>query len=160
MANTRINTRGFDQKIKRMSVGINVVLFNLIRDAAAFIKAKMVNEVLNGPAGQDSPKSGYAAGVGEGERGFIGVVSGNLKRSIQIQQQGQLKYFVFSETVVAPYNEEANQWVQDRYGKGYFDIVAILYVNGMLDLFLKEITRYTLAVSNSSVYTYQNPFPD
>jgi hypothetical protein len=154
-----IDTKGFDRKMSRMQNEMRRVLRALIRDAAAYLQSRIVGEVINGPAGLDSPKSGYPSGVSTGESGFVGVQTGNLKRSIQNRKESELEWRIFSENVISPYNEYVDSWSREKYGKGFFDIALELYSKGMLKLFADELSRFVRAVSSGSIYNYQNPFP-
>lgn len=154
-----INRAGFDKKMRRMSGEMRATLRALIRDGAAYLAARITDEVVNGPSGQNYPKSGYASGVSQGESGFVGVVSGGLKRSIQLHRETDLEWTVFSENVVAPYNADVDSWAREKYGMGFMDIAIELYSAGVLKLFAQELTRFVSAVSNDITYRYQNPFP-
>lgn len=131
----------------------------LVRDAATYLTDKVVDEVISGPEGGDYPKVGYASGISPGEKGFIGVDSGGLRRSIQLRKDNDLKWDIFSENVVANYNKYVDSWAKEKYGKGFFDITLELYSQGVLNLFSQELARFVRAVTNNQVYQYRNPFP-
>lgn len=145
--------------MSRMRGDMKQLLRNLIRDAAAYLSGKIVDEVINGPAGLEYPKSGYASGISLGESGFVGVGIGKLKDSIESKKEGDLEWRIFTENIVAPYNQYVDNWAKEKYGRGFFDIALELYSKGILKLFTGELARFVRAVSDDKIYNYRNPFP-
>lgn len=154
-----IDLSGFRKKIDAAG-GINTVVKNLLQDAGQYMEARIADDVLNGDSGKDYPKS-YPVNVSKGSKGFVGVVSGNLKRSIQTRETGNI-ILVFSDSSAAPvagYNIYINEWAKDRYGMGYFEIAVELYSGVIEKALIETLTEFARSVGAGKAYRYQNPFP-
>lgn len=156
-----IDRANYDKKMKAFQEGLNKLLLNLHKDAASYLQMKIVDDVLDGPEGTIYPKTGYASGISEGQTGFVGIVSGNLKSSIQAINEKYQSQVVVDPSIapVADYYKEVAAWSEEKYGKNYMEIAFELYSEFLNQKMYEEVIRFLTAVNQRTNYTYQNPFP-
>jgi hypothetical protein len=154
-----IDIQGFNRKIAKMRGLPREVARNLLQDGARFLQDKLVEEILRGESGTDYPKS-YPPTVSVETEGYVGVVSGNLRRSVRVDDRGFIQ-FIFSDGAggVGSYNIKVDNRTRARYGIGFFEIAVELYGEFITETFLEEITRFVKRVSEGRSYQYENPFP-
>jgi len=154
-----VNLSGFRRKMDAAG-RLAPVARALLQDAGQYMQARIVDDVLNGEAGNSYPKS-YPASVTQGASGFVGVVSGNLKRSIKTQEKGQVM-LIFTDSgssPVATYNIVIDNWAREKYGMGYFEIAVELYAGVIEKAFFKVIRDFARSANTGKRYNYTNPFP-
>lgn len=144
------------------------LLYHLIEDAAAYMHNKVVNEVLNGQPGESYPKS-YPGSITPGAKGFVGVVTGNLKRAIQTRKVSQLQsnvildgsasYISVTSSGYNNYGEIVAKWAEKKYGFNYFDIAVRLYGPLVQSIITETLKRFVRAVTDGVRFQYKNPFP-
>lgn len=159
-----IDTSGFDDKIQKLRTLFPETGEKLIQDATAFLREKLTDEILNGPAGSVYPKSGYPSLVDRGSSGFVGVNSGNLRRSIDTEIKviaGSLVGQVFVNAGLSPVGDYAVPvagWSRNKYGLNYMEIAQELWGQYVLDKAGKVLARLVTNVSQGKVFRYRNPF--
>lgn len=154
-----VDLKGFRKKMASAG-GLQPLTRKLVQDGASYLQAKVVDDVLNGDTGAEYPKT-YPASVSLGATGFVGVVSGNLKRSIEVVDKNTFA-LIISDPGAAPvavYNVVINEWAKERYGMGYFEITAELYGDLVEKILAKEIIKFARSISTGRSYRYRNPFP-
>lgn len=155
-----VDKRGLESK-KIILNQLPKVLQFLVEDGAKFLVDRIEGEVLKGPDGNVYPKTGYATGIAQGQTGFIGVVSGNLRRDVD-ERQGKDKY---QKTVFmrsggsSDYVQDAANFVFQKYGADFMEIAVQLYGDFLYNTMRKEVGRFFAAVNARRGYNYQNPFP-
>ena len=159
-----INSKGFEEKVNKLRKLLPDTGEKLIQDATVFLQEKLVDEILNGPAGKNYPKSGYPTNVSRGESGYVGVNSGNLRRSIDTEIKilaGSLVGQVFVNAGLSPVGDYAVPvagWSSAKYGANYMEIAEELWSEFVLDKAGKELARLVRSVSQRKSYRYRNPF--
>ena len=134
------------------------------RDAAIFLQRKLVDDVLDGPGGNVYPKTGYPSGIQGGASGFVGVVSGNLKSSIQAEPESGYASRVGVNPAmgavgdVKGYAQHVAEWSRRKYGKDFSGIAVELYGGYVLQQIEKEAGRMVREVIRGRKYEYRNPF--
>lgn len=154
-----VDLKGFREKMASAG-GLQILTRNLVQDGASYLQAKIADEVLNGETGTEYPKN-YPASVSQGATGFVGVVSGNLRRSIEVIDKRTFA-LIISDPGAAPvavYNVVINEWAKERYGMGYFEITAELYGDLVEKILAKEVLRFARSINTGRRYQYRNPFP-
>jgi hypothetical protein len=154
----------FNKKFNELNDGFRNLLAFLVRDAAVFIQGKLKNEILNGEAGMNYPKT-YPSSISEGETGFVGVVSGNLRNSIELdfsELQSKLVAVVFMDSsfgAIGDYGEKIIRWTTEKYGANFFEITFQLYGNFVGEKIAEAVTDFFRQVENGQTPKYKNPFP-
>lgn len=161
--------RFFSKKMNRLRAQFLDLATKMHQDAAIYLQSKITEEILNGPPGSDYPKTGYPAGVSAGASGFVGVVSGNLRRSIQPQPVDPFRSHVGIDGGAAAigvsspgyrnYAEIVAKWSKEKYGMNYFEITASIHGEFIKEKMREEIRRLLKAISKNQPYRYSNPFP-
>ena len=155
----KANTSGFDKKMRLARTTVQKQLPFLIQDAAAYTLGKLVQEVLNGQSGTDYPKQ-YPTAVAEGATGFVGVVTSNLRRSIQMQQNGDYEIQIRQVfQALAPYHDEMITWSVERYGMSFYSIAVQLYGEFVGARMVTWMLRVINGVDEGREIGYRNPFP-
>lgn len=157
-----INRSGLDRKVQLMQERFSKLLSFLVRDAATFLQEKLKSEILNGETGENYPKS-YPSGITQGEIGYVGVVSGQLRNAIDIDVSEIAKHeaFVFlneSLGAVGDYGRWIADWAARKYGQDYFQITLTLYGQFVNTKFIETIQEFFRQVNRGISPTYQNPF--
>lgn len=154
-----IDIQGFTRKMQRMQGLPRQVARNLLQDGARFLQDKLIEEILNGQDGTDYPKD-YPPTVTVDVGGYVGVVSGNLRRSVEVDDRGFIQ-LIFSDGSggVGSYNIKVDNLTRQRYGIGFFEIAVELYGDFIVETFLEEITDFVRRVTADRSYEYENPFP-
>lgn len=154
-----VDLKGFRQKMDKAG-GLVPSVRMLLQDAGQYMEARLRDDVLNGETGKDYPKS-YPASVTQGGRGYVGVISSNLRDSIQTYDRGEVVLIISDPRAapVAEYNIKIDDWAREKYGMGYFEIAVELYGGFIEKAFVKEIARFARAMKSGQRYNYQNPFP-
>ena len=152
-----VDTSGARRKLARAS--FDNVLPKLVEDAGAYISGKLVQEVLNGASGTSYPKP-YPTSVADGEKGFVGVITSNLRRSIGVTKIDQFTTFVSQiNEALAPYHGDMIAFSQRKYGMNFYQIAVTLYG----PLIAKEITETLIRIARDidagKESGYSNPFP-
>ncbi|NRA52143.1 MAG: hypothetical protein HRU12_23690 [Phaeodactylibacter sp.] len=154
-----LNSSGFDRKIQALSRAPEIA-GKLARDGALYIQHVMIEEVLNGPAGKDYPKTGYPASVAPGASGFVGVNSGNLRRSVQVKhKKDESIVFINQGGSGVDYANYIAKWSEQQYGQDFISITVFLYSAFLFAVQEKEFRRFLNTVSVGLPYQYRNPFP-
>lgn len=157
-----VDSSGFKKKVARMRAQLlGKGIEALVQDAATFLQEKIVDEIINGPAGSVYPKSGYPSGVAKGQSGYVGVNTGQLKASIAVDKQTFTKYLVSPDpgrAAVGDYFEEVAKWAERKYGQNYMQIAVTLwgdFIKAKMSTTVRELVR---AINKGRIYNYQNPF--
>ena len=159
-----IDTSGFDKKVAELRRLFPSTGEKLIQDATVFLQEKLVDEILNGPAGKIYPKTGYPSIVGKGQKGYVGVNSGNLRRSIDTEIKviaGNLIGQVFVNAGLSPVGDYALPiagWSKNKYGFNYMEIAQELWGEYVLDKAGQVLARLVRNVSQGKRFAYRNPF--
>ena len=158
-----VNRTGLDRKIQLMQERFEKLLTFLVRDAASFLTEKLKSEILNGETGTNYPKS-YPSSISQGESGFVGVVSGQLRNAIDIDPQIIVKpeALVFlneSLGAVGTYGRDIADWTKRKYGQDYFEITMSLYGTFVNEMFIDAIKEFFRQVNAGQNPIYKNPFP-
>lgn len=131
----------------------------LIEDAAQYLSARLVEEVLNGQSGRTYPK-GYPPSITPGSTGFVGVVTSNLRRSIGDEKVDKFTAQIRQiNSTLAPYHDDILNWSEQKYGKNFYRIAVELYGPGVareIEAFLRRLMK---DVDNLNRTAYRNPFP-
>jgi hypothetical protein len=154
-----VDLTGFRRKMNAAG-GLLSVVKPLLQDAGQYMEARIADDVLNGEDGKEYPKN-YPASVSQGATGFVGVVSGNLKRSIQTREKGYT-VLILSDARAAPvatYNIVIDNWAREKYGMGIFEISIELYGGVIEKAFRDTLTDFARAASAGKRFNYSNPFP-
>lgn len=162
-----ISKRGFDRKMQLLR-GLTDILREMHKDAASFIKGRIVNDILDGPEGHQYPKTGYPTGISEGASGFVGIISGNLKSSIQVENR-EFSSSIEPDETAAPigvsssgytnYAQIIGRWSQEKYGANFMEIALRLYGPQVDQVIRDEIAAFIRDTNNRQQYRYTNPFP-
>lgn len=157
-----VNMNGFNKKMKRLQSEFAEIVALAPRDAAAFIAAKLRDDILNGPPGMEYPKTGYPTNIGPGQKGFVGVASGFLKSSVTIKQKDKYFYSVFADPSAAPieaYYKEIAEWSERKYGMNYIQITVAIYGDMVVKKMVEEVRKMIAQQNQGKAYKYKNPFP-
>lgn len=113
-------------------------LLNSHRDMATHFQHKLVDEVA---AGQ-----------------FVGVISGNFRRSWEVLPLGPFATAIASELAVAPYAPFVIAWSQRKYGRNVMQITLNIYGDEAQRKLKDEFERLVSRVNSGKTYRYKNPF--
>lgn len=157
-----VNRTGLDKKVQLMQERFSKILSFLVRDAATFLQEKLKDEILNGEPGENYPKS-YPSTISQGESGYVGYISGNLRNAIEIDVSEIAKHeaFVYLDESIAnvgDYGRWIADWASRKYGQDYFEITLTLYGQFVNTKFIETINAFFRQVNRGVSPTYQNPF--
>ena len=130
-------TDGFLRKVRALHSGV-AFFEHAHLDAAARLQEHMVDDVLTNQ--------------------YVGVISGNLRRSQEVAPSSRFSSLLFTDIVVAPYALFVLRWSRRKYGKDFIRITLDLYLARTLDLMEKEFNRMVGEIRQGRIYKYQNPF--
>lgn len=165
-----VNRSQLDRKLLLIQERFDKLLSFLVRDAAVFLQEKVKDEVLNGETGTDYPKS-YPGSISKGAKGFVGVVSGQLRNAIDIDVteiskhessvflNGSLAAIGVNSAGYSNYGEIMAVWAKHKYGENYFEIAISLYGTFVNEKFIESIKEFFRQVNANQNPTYKNPFP-
>lgn len=127
----------FRKKVKAIRSGVQF-FENVHRDAAAYLQQRMVDDVL---AGQ-----------------YVGVISGNLRRSQEVAPTSRFSTILFTDIVIAPYALFVLGWSRETYGQDYLRITLQLFEGNTRAIMQREFLRMMESIRKRDVYKYQNQF--
>ena len=153
-----VDFTGFNKKINALRRMANSALPSFIEDAGVFLLVKLVDEIINGTPGEAYPKN-YPSGVSSGAAGFVGVVSGNLRRSIQLEPDGPLAVEI-KQTLkdLAPYHDFVINFSKERYGKNFYEITVEIYGPVVAQKLVQVASRLSSQIDSRGEFVYRNPF--
>lgn len=130
-----------------------------LKDAGAYIMAKIVDSILNGESGENYPKS-YPEAVSEGQGGYVGVVTSNLRRSIGITLEDQGMVVLISQVnkALAPYHNDMLLWTEEKYGMTFYEIAVKLYGAKVATEMLRFIKDLVIKANQGKELRYSNRF--
>jgi len=148
--------------------GLFTTLQRLHRDAAIYIQGRLVESILAGETGTNYPKS-YPSSITEGVGGYVGVVSGQLRQSIQQKSTGKYSSRIFVDPTAAAigagpnskyqtYAEFIADWSQEKYGRNFMQIAVELYGEYVTERISFEMNRLIKSLNSGTPYFYKNPF--
>lgn len=136
--NLRLDTLGFRKKMKALRT-MTAFYEQAPRDAAAAYQEGIVAGVINGQ--------------------YVGVISGNLKRSVEIALTSRFSAAVVSDLSIAPYSPGVRKNTRERYGEDFYQIAMRIYGPEIEERLRSEWRRGMATVNTRDRYTYENPFP-
>ena len=130
-----------------------------VDDAAVWILRKLVDEIMNGVSGTSYPKA-YPGAIVEGQKGYLGVVTSNLRRSIGVEKTDEFIRTI-KQTIpsLAPYHNEMAAWSKRKYGLTFYQITRQLYGPKVTKEFFQLLSKQLKDVRNLNKPIYKNPFP-
>lgn len=134
----RLNRAGYDKKRKAL---LSTIEFfdNAPKDGATYFQEAVVSGVINGQ--------------------YVGVISGNLKRSIEVFITSRFSAAVVSDIGIAPYTMEVRERTYRKYGEDFYQITLRVYGDDAYKGLLKEWRRMMTIVARGGTYHYQNQLP-
>lgn len=183
-----VNRSQLDRKLLLIQERFDKLLSFLVRDAAVFLQEKLKDEVLNGQTGEKGQLSieiaadengkrkrsytkSYPSAIQKGAKGFVGVISGNLRNAIDIDVteiskhessvflNASLSAIGVTSDKYSNYGEIMAVWAEYKYGKDYFEITTELYGTFVNEKFIESIKEFFRQVNSGANPTYKNPFP-
>lgn len=154
-----VNSSGFRNKMKLARRDFARVGPMIVEDAATYLLLQLVEDVLNGETGTNYPKS-YPSGISPGATGFVGVVTSNLRRSMDIRKLNEYKARITNVRAgLAPYHNDVIEWSKKRYGKDFYEITVELYGKQVITEVFKALRRMIRSWENGQPFQYSNQFP-
>jgi len=154
----KVNSRNAKAKLAALRVNVEKAAFEGIRDAGAFLMAKLKDETLNSP-GHDKGDGGGPQPPHEPSKGrFVRRRTGDLVGSVQMKVEGE-KVVISMNQSRASYAATVNEWAKRKYGRGYMEIATKTYGKLVQTTVGTEIGRAIKAADNLKTYVYQNHFP-
>lgn len=154
-----VNSSGFRRKMKLAREDFARVVPMIVEDAATYLLLQLVEDVLNGETGTNYPKS-YPNTIQSGATGFVGVITSNLRRSIDFRKENEYRAFITNvRSGLAPYHDDVIEWSKKRYGKDFYEITVQLYGKQVVTEIEKAFRRMLRSWSGGRSFQYSNQFP-
>lgn len=131
-----LSTVGFRQKVEALKSAL-IFFENMSRDAALFLQEGIVDGVINGQE--------------------VGVISGNLRRSIEVAPTSRWSWAIVSDLSIAPYGPQVAKRTRERYGNDFYKIGLERFGPAMEKPMRDEFDRSIKAALNRKQYRYKNP---
>lgn len=158
MPNNPVDISGFQKKIKLAQKKVDEDLPKLIKDTATYVLAKLVDEILNGASGTNYPKA-YPGSISQGGKGFVGVITSNLRRSIGIDPINKYEVIIRQNvSSLAPYHDDIIKWSENKYGKNFYEITIAIHGANVQRKIFETLDKLIDDVDKGRKGTYSNPF--
>jgi len=94
-------------------------------------------------------------------RPYVGVVTGNLKRSVKNRplSTGKVRVYIDVAGGQVPYAPDVLRWSKIKYGRSFMEIAVEKFSKPIVRIMTKELARAVEAASNGQSYEYKNNFP-
>lgn len=133
----RVERRNFDDRMRAAYSSIEFYA-NAHRDAAAKFLEYLTDKTLNFE--------------------MVGVVSGNLRRSFDLQPLDVFSTVVVHDQSIAPYGIHVLNWTEQNFSKNFIDETIDTYWPEIYRDLKAEHDRMWDIIGKRKVYKYQNPF--
>lgn len=93
-----------------------------------------------------------------GEKGYVGIVTEKLRRSVSSRKDGggDPAYLVYIDGV--EYAAKVAEWSERKYGMNYMAIAVALYGEYIQRRMEQTYAKLITANNAGTVFTYKNPF--
>lgn len=138
-------TDNFTRKIMLAGENLTAFAMGFPLDAGTYYERTLVEGVINGQ--------------------YVGVISGNLRRSFKTKPAGLGRAILEHDERIAsdengrPYGKKVLDWSVKKYGKSYIRITTEKTTPRILGNALVEFNRMILRTNLRRKYRYRNPFP-
>ena len=138
MVTLNLHTAGYEKK--RLALLSTIKFFeNAPLDAATYFQEAVVSGVINGQ--------------------YVGVISGDLKRSVEVYPTSKFSAAVVSDLGIAPYAPEVRESNLRKYGEDFYEITLRHYGKEAHQALLQEWKRMISSIDRGVRYTYRNQLP-
>lgn len=134
----KLNRAGYDKKRKALLATVEF-FENAPKDGATYFQEAVVSGVINGQ--------------------YVGVISGNLKRSVEVYLTSRFSAAVVSDKGIAPYTVDVRERTYRKYGEDFYQITLRIYGDDAYQALFKEWKRAMTAIANGTTYKYRNQLP-
>jgi hypothetical protein len=134
----KLDRAGWERKRRALLTTIKF-FENAPRDGATYFQEAVVSGVINGQ--------------------YVGVISGMLKRSVEVLITSRFSAAVVSDLGIAPYSIEVRERTFRKYGEDFYQITLRIYGDDAYKALFKEFKRMMSIVARGGTYEYQNQLP-
>jgi hypothetical protein len=138
-ATIKLNDIGARKKQQAMRSAVETFAQNIPLDACSFFDTNTSQGVISGQ--------------------YVGVISGNLRRSLTVERLGPHSAGLGSDLGIAPYASAVRARTAKKYGRDFYRIALKMFRSRAVLAVNAEYARLRGVVASARQYTYRNPFP-